>query len=154
MVTTVVLLIAAVVLARVVLGVLQRRRRSRIGLSGSTVLSDDDSRIGSPTLHSERLDLSDGPISWFAVVGGSSRWNRSHARGTCTTRTSCRSPRNAYWSARCTTCGLPTAYLCSRTVDSTAFPSRANSRNDAGRAAFLPVLGITIARRCFSMCPR
>ena len=57
MVTTFVLLLAAVVLAYVALGVLQTHRRTSVGLNGSTVLAADDSRIGSPTLRSERLRL-------------------------------------------------------------------------------------------------
>ncbi len=48
--TTVLLLLAAVVLAYVALGALQRHRRTSIGLNDSTVLAADDSRIGSPTL--------------------------------------------------------------------------------------------------------
>jgi CRISPR-associated exonuclease Cas4 len=57
MVTTVVLLLAAGVLAYVALGVLQTRRRNSIGLNASTVLAADDSRIGLPSLRSERLRL-------------------------------------------------------------------------------------------------
>jgi len=57
MVTAVVLLLVAVVLAYAALGALQRHRRASIGLSGSTVVAADDSRLGSPTLRSERLRL-------------------------------------------------------------------------------------------------
>jgi hypothetical protein len=57
MVTIVVLLLVALVLAYAGLGVLQKRRRNTIGLTGAMVLAADDSRIGSPTLRSESLGL-------------------------------------------------------------------------------------------------
>ena len=69
MVTAVVLLLAAVVLAYVALGVLQRHRRSRIGLNGSTLLAADDSRLGSPTLRSERLRLVGRPDQLVRIGG-------------------------------------------------------------------------------------
>jgi CRISPR-associated protein Cas4 len=50
-------LLVAAFLAYVALGILQRHRRNSIGLSGTTVLSADNSRVGSPTLRSERLRL-------------------------------------------------------------------------------------------------
>src|SRR5690349_20414739 len=52
MLTTIVLLLAAGVLAA--LGVFQTHRRTTIGLNGSTVLDADASRIGSPTRSATR----------------------------------------------------------------------------------------------------
>jgi hypothetical protein len=72
MVTTVVLLLAAVVVVYVGLGVHQRCRRSNIGLSDSTVLAADDSRIGLPTLRSERLRLVGRPDQLVRIGGRSS----------------------------------------------------------------------------------
>jgi predicted RecB family nuclease len=69
MVTTVVLLLAAVGLAYKALGLLQRHRRSSIGLNDSTVLAADDSRIGSPTLRSERLRLVGRPDQLVRIGG-------------------------------------------------------------------------------------
>jgi CRISPR/Cas system-associated exonuclease Cas4 (RecB family) len=67
MVTTLVLLLAAGVLAYVALGVLQTHRRNSIGLNGSTVLAADDSRIGSPTLRAERLRLVGRPDQLVSI---------------------------------------------------------------------------------------
>src|SRR5579859_5139866 len=69
MVTAVVLLLAAVALAYMALGLLQRHRRSSIGLNDSTVLAADDSRIGSPTLRSERLRLVGRPDQLVRIGG-------------------------------------------------------------------------------------
>jgi CRISPR-associated exonuclease Cas4 len=69
MVTSLVLLVAAAVLAYVCLGVIQRGRRRSIGLSGSTVLFADDSRVGSPTLRSERLRLVGRPDQLVRISG-------------------------------------------------------------------------------------
>ena len=67
--TAVVLLLLAVALAYVALGVLQRHGLSSIGLNGSTVLAADDSRIGSPTLRSERLRLVGRPDQLVRIGG-------------------------------------------------------------------------------------
>ena len=69
MVPTVVLLLAAGVLVYVALGVLQTHGRNSIGLSGSTVLAADDSRIGSPTLHSKRFRLVGRPDQLVRIGG-------------------------------------------------------------------------------------
>lgn len=69
MVTTLILLLLAVGLAYVALGILQRHRRSSIGLNGSTVLAADDSRIGSPTLRSDRLRLVGRPDQLVRIGG-------------------------------------------------------------------------------------
>jgi CRISPR-associated exonuclease Cas4 len=69
MVTAVVMLLAAVGLAYMALGFLQRHRRGSIGLNDSTVLAADDSRIGSPTLRSERLKLVGRPDQLVRIGG-------------------------------------------------------------------------------------
>ena len=122
MVTTVVLLLAAVVLAYVGLGVLQRRRRSSIRLSDSTVLAADDSRIGSPTLWSERLRLVGRPDQLVRTGGQlipveqkpqAWRIQDSHVLQVAV---ECLLVSEVYGVRP------PTAYLCSQMEDSTACP--------------------------------
>jgi hypothetical protein len=128
MVTAVVLLLAAVVLAYVALGVLQRRRRSSIGLNVSTVLAAADSRIGSHILRSERLRLVgradqlvriDGQLIPVEQRPRAWRVHDSHVM---------------QFAAECTLVSevygvLATGCYCSRTGDSTVSRSRASSSN-------------------------
>jgi len=51
------------------LGRLQADRRANIGLTGATVLAADDTRIGSPTLRSERLRLVGRPDHMVRIGG-------------------------------------------------------------------------------------
>jgi CRISPR/Cas system-associated exonuclease Cas4 (RecB family) len=69
MVTTVVLLLVAALLVYAGVGVLQRRRRSAIGLTGSTIIAADDSHISLPTLRSERLGLVGRPVQLVRIDG-------------------------------------------------------------------------------------
>ena len=57
MMTVLVFLLVVGVLAYVLLGRLQARRRTRLGLTHATVVAADDSQLGSPTLRSDRLRL-------------------------------------------------------------------------------------------------
>jgi CRISPR-associated exonuclease Cas4 len=68
-VTIVAPLLVAAILAYVALGLLQRHRRNSIGLIGSTVLAADNSRVGSPTLRSERLRLVGRPDQLVGTGG-------------------------------------------------------------------------------------
>jgi CRISPR-associated protein Cas4 len=66
-IAAILLVAATLVYAR--LGLLQRRRRSSIGLTGSAVLAADDSRIDLPTLRSERLGLVGRPDQLVRIDG-------------------------------------------------------------------------------------
>jgi len=68
-VTILVLLLVVGVLLYVALGRLQGARRRKIGLADATVLAADDTRIGSPTLRSERLGLVGRPDHLVRIGG-------------------------------------------------------------------------------------
>jgi hypothetical protein len=75
----------------VMLGRLQANRRANIGLTGAAALTADDTRIGSPTLRSERLGLVGRPDRLVRIRGQLIPVSRSRGRGGFTIRTSCSS---------------------------------------------------------------
>ena len=133
MVTAVVLLLAAVVLAYVALGAFQRRRRTSIGLSGSTVVAADDSRLGSPTLLSQRLRLVGRPDQLVRIGGQlipveqKPRAWRVHDSHVLQVAAECLLVSEVY--------GIrpPYGLLVLATEDSTAFRLRASSSNACSR---------------------
>jgi CRISPR-associated exonuclease Cas4 len=63
-------LVIAVVLYLVIAGV-SRRERARLGLGDGEVVAADDTRVGAPTLYSERLGLAGRPdhlLEWDGVL--------------------------------------------------------------------------------------